>query len=51
MVSSLVGKHLKDRRREELEGDFEDAKEKVYTKYKKVSFLSLEEGGLSRRHF
>ena len=51
VLKTLVGKHLRDKRREELQGEFEEAKTKVCTKYKKVSFLALEESGISRRHF
>jgi regulator of sigma D len=33
-----------------LQGEFEAASSRIYTKYKKVSYIALDEGGASRRH-
>ena len=42
VLRTLVGKHLRDKRREQLQGEYEEAKSRICTKYKKVSFLSLD---------
>lgn len=49
VLGVLVTKHFRDRQRQTLQGQFEDIRKKIYTKYKKVSFIELGANGVSKK--
>lgn len=44
----MISNHIREKNRKMLLGEFEEVKQKMYTKYKKVSFLEFGDGKVNR---
>jgi len=49
VLKILVSKHFRDRQRDIMQGQYEEIRKKIYTKYKKVSFIELGANGVSKK--